>query len=410
MNPSFINTLFCGVALLGLPLSGNAQEPEYKSIKAEIKIQGTPIAHFSMSEKTTRDTAQEDSGKNNAPPSKPNESKAASDTSEIPPGAALPSEDKKASPTTKLATSAKEDYRARWEAEVKHWNDPMSVTDDADPTDGSNVAVGRNLVIQKTSAGHVLCIGGSTAILKEISGHVVVIGGDAIILAPVTGKIVAIGGDVKIDAKVEGRVAALGGRVIEGLNAQVADATSVSSSQIFSNISGARLFESFFFSKVVLTWRLVLLIWNACISLLLVSLFGSVIRRAETILRDRRGASFITGLVWTPIYWLLLIGAVALCFFGVGIPILLVLLILNFALETFGLSVVGLQLGRWLLHGFNHPNPSEHLAVFTGICALGVFRIIPVFGFVGWWMVCWLGIGAALMNLFSKQQQAATEN
>jgi hypothetical protein len=33
-----------------------------------------------------------------------------------------------------------------------------------------------------------------------------------------------------------------------------------------------------------------------------------------------------------------------------------------------------------------------------------------VFGFVGWWIVCWFGIGAAIINLFSNKQQASGED
>ena len=112
---------------------------------------------------------------------------------------------------------------------MKRWTDPVSVTDDSDPTDNSNFAVGRNLVIRKTSYHQVLCIGGSAAVLKEVFGDIVVIGGDAILLAPVTGRIVVIGGDAKIDAKIQGEIVALGGTVIKGSNAQVSSERSVPS-------------------------------------------------------------------------------------------------------------------------------------------------------------------------------------
>jgi hypothetical protein len=410
MKRSFINALFCGAALFGFPLLNNAQEQENQSFKADIKINGTTIADVSFSKKITTGPAQADSAQKHTPPPHTEESTGAPETPAITGETTLSIKEKNADPTATLASFAKEDSRAKWESEVKRWTDPVSVTDDSDPTDNSNFAVGRNLVIRKTSYHQVLCIGGSAAVLKEVFGDIVVIGGDAILLAPVTGRIVVIGGDAKIDAKIQGEIVALGGTVIKGSNAQVSSEKSVPFAEALSKISGAGLFTSLFFSKFVLTWRFTLLIWNACISLLLISLFGDAIQRADTILRDRRGASFITGFVWTPIYWLLLIGAIALCFVFVGIPILFFLLILNFALETFGLAVVGLQFGRWLLNRFNQINPSDHLAVFTGICALGIFRIIPVFGFVGWWIVCWFGVGAALINLFSHKQQASGED
>jgi hypothetical protein len=302
------------------------------------------------------------------------------------------------------------DARVQWEREVQGWKGAVEVDGEVQE---NLISFGHNHIIRGKVQGDVIKFGGSVAILGEVKGSVTVLGGNVIVLGPVHGDVTAIGGNISVDALVTGNVLSLGATCtgsqadIRGEVSQTRadfnfkwDSQSMFSNEQIASALGRGLvgISDFFLSTLSLLWGVSLLIWNVCLSLLVVTLFPGAVNRAANTLRQFPVRCGFVGMVWSAVFWVLLLGALLLCLLLVGLPIVFCLVVFDFLLGAFGSAVAGTRVGRFVLQRSGHADPSEHLAVFSGCCVLGVIRLIPYAGTVVWWIAGWMGVGAAILS------------
>ena len=150
--------------------------------------------------------------------------------------------------------------------------------------------------------------------------------------------------------------------------------------------------------QVLSRGRMVVL-WMA-LSLVTAALFQPYLRRAEEELRRAPGRSVVLGLLWSLAFWALLAACAILCLVLIGVPLMIVLVAFHLILCVFGMTITFSVVGEWIAQRINHSAVSLYVAILVGACSLGLLRMLPVFGWMIWFVAGAFGTGAALAARF----------
>ena len=158
-------------------------------------------------------------------------------------------------------------------------------------------------------------------------------------------------------------------------------------------------FELLSRGRMVVLWLL--------LSLATAALFQPYVRRAEEQLRRAPGQSVVLGIIWNVAFWALLAACALLCLILIGIPLIIALVAFHFILGVFGMTLTFVVVGEWVARKINQSTVSIYVAILVGACFLGLFRVLPVFGPLIWFVAGLFGIGAALATRFGAVRQPA---
>lgn len=161
-----------------------------------------------------------------------------------------------------------------------------------------------------------------------------------------------------------------------------------------------RFSYAFWLSPFMLLWRSGLLVLWVALSCAVAALFQPAILRVQAELRAAPERSVALGFLWTMLYWMLFGGCLLLSMFLVGVPLLILLVAFDLALNVFGMTVTFVVFGEWIARRLNRSEASIYAAVFIGACALGLLRLIPFVGSFLWLGASLFGIGATLAARF----------
>ncbi len=126
------------------------------------------------------------------------------------------------------------------------------------------------------------------------------------------------------------------------------------------------------------------------------ALFQPHVLRAREELKRSPGKSVVLGLVWQLAFWALLAACALLCLILIGFPLLFALVVFDFCLGVFGMTLVFSVVGEWLARKINLSPASIYSSILLGGCLLGLVRMLPFFGSAIWYVAGLFGIGAAL--------------
>jgi len=81
-------------------------------------------------------------------------------------------------------------------------------------------------------------------------------------------------------------------------------------------------------------------------------------------------------------------------------PLIIVLVAFHLILGVFGMTLTFSVVGEWIAQRINHSAVSLYVAILVGACSLGLLRMVPVFGWMIWFVAGAFGTGAALAARF----------
>lgn len=297
------------------------------------------------------------------------------------------------------------DFRAAWEARIKQWRNSEILEG---VVTNSRLTFGSRQIIRGRVQGNVISLGNSVAVLGEVDGSVTVVGGDAIILGPVRGDVSVFGGNLQVDAPISGKALSMGS-VQSGPNARFDGApTEWGWDSGFSQANP----DSDFHSRsgdlgsgiARILWptsigaRVLISLWHLCISMIVAACFPLRVMRAAETVRASPFRCGLFGLLWSGGFWLAVIGSLFLCIFLIGIPILAVLVLVNFLIRAFGITVVAYCVGCSLLKIEGECDRPWRIVVPVGILLLCCLSSAHLFGTLLWWIAAWVGVGATLLS------------
>ncbi len=279
---------------------------------------------------------------------------------------------------------------------------------------GDRVCAGNNLVIGSTETVNAILAFGCNVTIQEnatVHNDISAFGGNVLNQGNVGGTIVAFGGNIRLaeSSTVTGDVRAIGGTVDRQPGSTV-------HGRIGTNFGGSRpdgnpvtitanggAFGRPFIGFDILG-GLVTAIAFAALGALVVVFAPEPTRRIGNAVQAKplntAGVGCLT-LILLPILGLLLIVTIA------GIPVALVLGILSVFAWIFGWIGVGYLAGEKILAAFRTRDILPVLAVIVGILVLMIVAQIPIIGWLLWFVVGLVGIGAVVLTRFGTRAYPA---
>lgn len=290
-----------------------------------------------------------------------------------------------------------------------------------DGTSGDKVVVGQSFTLESGERlnGNLAVIGGSVVLEKDstLAGDIAVFGGSVEVSGRVTGNVVAFGGSVDLtsSASVGGDVVVLGGSLTRAPGATVGGEVRETRrpSEFFrgptvpfflpqiSPTSPTRfLVDTLARTLGAIGLSLVL----ATLGVLAVVLLPKQTERIAEVLIGQPAIALAAGvLTWLVVVGLVVILAITICL----APIALLLFVLAALAWLLGWIVAGWLVGQRLLHAFNLKHISPLVEAITGIVLITLlWQAIPCLGWLFWFVVSSLGLGAVVLALFGRQPAA----
>ena len=330
----------------------------------------------------------------------------------------------------------------RWRSEILGWKDPFRVEAGAEAESVKELS--RSVLILGTVKGDVSTVSGDVAVLGTVEGNVSTISGTVTVLGTVKGKVSVVGGDLRVAGNVLSGTSVLGGKLETAPKDEPeppedpslpANPKQPAASNGKSTANGAFKFSmdggnfqfhlddgnfswggfsddlssfisAFWLSPFMLLWRGGLLVLWIALSGVLAALFQTSIQRTQAEVRQAPVRCAALGLLWSIVFWVLLLTCAILSLILIGLPLLFILIAFDLALGVFGRTVSFSIVGEWLAQRRGHRQTSVFTTVFIGACAVGLLRLIPIVGSALWFAASLFGIGATLATRFG---QAATD-
>ena len=275
---------------------------------------------------------------------------------------------------------------------------------------GSSLSrIGTDIVAKGDIDGPVSLVSGNLYILGRVNGAISVIGGDATILGTVSGPVSVVGGNIRISGTINGSASTVGGRIERTPGASIVGETSTVGGSL--NMFGPHFVHDWKFNHngkpthALFWWRALMLVWWIGASALAVLIMPRPLENAARQLGAEPARTGAIGLLFWVVYLFILLMSVLLCFFIIGFPMLGLLVLGWLAVKWFGMTVVFLWFGRGLFQRLGWTATSDFLPVFAGAVVLGLLRMIPILGFLIWFVVDLLGAGIAILAFARSRQQ-----
>lgn len=279
---------------------------------------------------------------------------------------------------------------------------------------GDKVVVGQSFTLESGDSlrGDLAVVGGNVEIEEDatLAGDMAVFGGAVAVSGRVTGNIVAFGGSVELteSAEVTGDVVVLGGSLSRAAGATVGGeiVEGRGPSELFGRPSAPPLAAStparFVFDTMMRTLGAIgLSLVLATLGVLAVVLLPKQTERVAQVLVKQPAMALAAGiLTWLIVVGLVVILAITICL----APLALLLFALAVGAWLFGWIATGWLVGQRLLQAFlrKHTNPLIETIVGVVIITL-LWQVIPCMGWVFWFVVSSLGLGAVVLTLFGRQ-------
>lgn len=291
----------------------------------------------------------------------------------------------------------------------------------AETEEGGIFQMAGNITIpeDKVINGDVDAMAGNITIYGTVNGDVTAMAGNITIYGKIDGDVRCVAGKVILreNGEVTGEVTALAGKVIQDTNTKISGEIT----QLESSEGGIRIPTDFseirdlsdIFERSQLPWYLViwggvtgLISWLA-IGVLIMFFFTKQIKRLAENIEKRPLYYFLVGLVG---YLLTPIAIIVLAITIVGIPAIPVLIILIIIGTIFGQLGVARIVGEKLQEMFNLKLSTEMAKVIVGILAIFLITLIPVLGWILFFVTACMGFGSAIINKFGIERKDDSED
>ena len=282
---------------------------------------------------------------------------------------------------------------------------------------GGKVVVGQDYVLAAGDQlhGDLAVLGGSAVIEDgaEVIGNVAVAGGSLTVNGRITGDVAVFGGrvDLRSSAVVEGDVATFGGELIR-------DEGAIINGQVIEGFGNPRPPESptitvpqtpqppAVLSAIVdYFWRVLgaigLALALAALGLLVMVMFP---HQAERVANTAVAAPVVTFGVGV-LTILIVLGLAAILAVTICLaPIAILLILLGAVAWIFAWIALGWLVGQRILEALKLRNPSPLLEAILGIILITLlWRAIPCLGWLFWFIITSLGLGAIVLTRFGTQ-------
>jgi cytoskeletal protein CcmA (bactofilin family) len=291
-----------------------------------------------------------------------------------------------------------------------------------DGTSDDQVVVGQSFTLASGERlnGNLAVVGGSADIEEEatLAGDMAVFGGAVRIAGRVTGDVVAFGGSVELasTANVRGDLVVLGGTLTRAPGATVGGEVQETRrpSEFFRNPTVPFVIPQaapttptrFLFDALTRTLGAIgLSLVLATLGVLAVVLLPKQTERVAEVLVGQPAIALAAGVLT----WLVLAGLVVILTITICLAPLALLLSMLVALAwLLGWITAGWLVGQRLLHAFNLKKVSPLLEAIVGVVLITLlWRVIPYIGWLFWFVVSSLGLGAVVLALFGRQSPAS---
>lgn len=275
------------------------------------------------------------------------------------------------------------------------------------------VQLAGNVVIEEDEVihGDVQALAGNITIKGTVNGNVVATAGKVTIYGTVNGNVQALAGDIYLrnTAEVTGDATAMAGKVHKDDSAHIGGSiVEMAGSAHTYDFEWDDLDE--FWINPAITWGMVawglltgLISWLAIGALLMLFFTKQIVRVGEAI-QQRMMYYFLTGFatyILVPVVFILLLITV------IGIPVAFMLIPLVMVATIYGQLGLARIMGNWLVERFGWAWNTEMARVLLGSTAIFVITLIPVLGWLFFFVTACMGIGGAVLNRFGMQKKEA---
>jgi hypothetical protein len=277
----------------------------------------------------------------------------------------------------------------------------------------------KDIVVAKgETQNNVLTFGGEVLIEGEVKESVVAFGGTVTVSGEVGDLVLGFGTTIvlKPTAVVRGDVASLGGILTKEPGCTVeGDTIYFKTSEDISEFLEDSLkgFLSFSLIQVFIIFKLISTFIWLLLALVVAALFPRQLAFASSQIRKSFWPVCGIGLVSIVVFTGLAVFSALLCFFLVGIPILLALVILAFIIKIFSQVTLFFFFGESLLAALGKGKPAPILAVIIGLIIVSIIGFIPFVGFIFSFFLSIIGWGVVIRtkfgtteNWFGRKKQA----
>ncbi len=290
-----------------------------------------------------------------------------------------------------------------------------------DGTNEDQVIIGQSFTLEAGERlnGNLAVVGGSVDIEEDatLAGDMAVFGGSVAVAGRVMGDIVAFGGSVELtdDANIRGDVVVLGGTLTRAPGATIGG-------EVRETRGPAGLFGGptapivvpqptpstpfrFLFDMLMRTLGAIgLSLVLATLAVLAVVLLPKQTERVAQVLVEQPAMALAGGvLTWLVVAGLIVILAITICL----APIAVLIFVLAALAWLLGWIAAGWLVGQRLLQAFKLKNPSPLVEAIVGVLLITLlWRAIPCIGWLFWFVVSSLGLGAVVLALFGRQHAA----
>lgn len=281
----------------------------------------------------------------------------------------------------------------------------LSMTGYAEKSQGGILELVGNVVVDADQVinGDVQAMAGSVTVHGVVNGTVTAMAGNVTIYGKVHGDVNCTAGNVyvKKDAVVEGTVTAMAGKVFKDENATIKGsvvemAKAANNYHSSHHTSYADIMVSPRVPWFILIWGIVtgLVSWLA-LGAILMLFFAKHVQVLAVAQAARPGYYFCMGfvamLLAPPVMVLLALTIV-------GIPVVILLGLLLFIATIFGQLGVARVIGERIIERFNISNKTEMAKVLIGIVAIFLITLVPILGWLFFFVTACIGLGGALIN------------
>ena len=287
---------------------------------------------------------------------------------------------------------------------------------------GGKVIVGQSYVLAtgEQLEGDLAVLGGS-ALIEEgaaVNGNVAVAGGSLTVGGSINGDVAVFGGSVTLQetAVVEGDVATFGGALTQAEGAVIAG-------QLIEGFGNQDTFQpptitipqapqppSVFRIMLNYFWQVLgaigLALALAALGLLAMVMFPQQTERVANTAVASPGVTFGVGVLTL----LIMLGLAAILAVTICLaPIALLLMLVAAVAWVFSWVALGWLVGQRILEAFKLRNPSPLLEAILGIFLITLlWRATPCLGWLFWFVVTSLGLGAIVLTRFGTQPYRST--
>ncbi|MEM9291452.1 MAG: hypothetical protein AAGD01_07225 [Acidobacteriota bacterium] len=243
------------------------------------------------------------------------------------------------------------------------------------------VGLGRDVVVDGRAQADVAAIGGSIVVRGTVEGDVIVLDGDVRLAreARVGGDVVVFGGslDAAPGSGIEGR--SLSYPTLSGVWLQLMEGPALQGSALAPTVLLAKL-------SLLIAWLVLVLV--------LFQLEPRALLRTAAVATEEPGRNFFTGLV---VVITLALTAIAIAAIGgqlIALPLLVLVVVGLLVLKFWGMVALFFALGQWIGRRLGR-RWAPLSAASVGLLVLGILKLIPTLGGLGWTLATFIGVGAA---------------